>query len=279
MEGRYILAVLQCAPFLVGILLFVLLLLLYENYHPERMIIRKYDEFTGLVREKSRETEWYARQTDWLQRNGASFHYGQWINPLSFLSLRIVMAAVVLWGIGTWRIGYGVLAGCVAYVLPVLLLLYLNKQDNIKILPEIKLIYHALEIQIRAGVYVSDALAECYGSVRNRRLRKALLDLAGNIVMNADVFEALEDFQRKFDNRYIDTLCITLNQALESGQAVELLADISEQIKDMEMTLLERKKTALDRSVTFYQLAILAAVLGVLLYACVTQIFSEALRM
>lgn len=279
MEEQYFLTALHSVPFVVGLLLFSLLLLLYGNYHPEQLVIRKYDEFAGLLREKSSNTVWYARQTEWLQRNGGSFHYGQWVNPLSFLCLRIVMAMLVLWGVGTWRIEYGILAGCVMYILPSWLLLYLNGQDNIKMLPEIKLIYHALEIQIRAGVYVTDALAECYGSVRDRRLRKALLNLAGNIVMKADVFEALEHFQEQFDNRYIDTLCITLNQALESGQAVDLLADISEQIKDMEMTLLERKKTALDRSVTFYQLTILAAVLGVLLYACVTQMFSEALQM
>ena len=35
-------------------------------------------------------------------------------------------------------------------------------------------------------------------------------------------------------NRYIDALCITILQACESGQAVELLGDIGEQLKDME---------------------------------------------
>lgn len=104
------------------------------------------------------------------------------------------------------------------------------------------MVYHALEIQIRAGVYVTDALAECYGSVQEPRLKQALLDLAGDIVMKADIFDAMERFQGKFDNRYIDSLCITILQALESGRAVELLGDIAEQIKDMESTVMERKK-------------------------------------
>ena len=50
-----------------------------------------------------------------------------------------------------------------------------------------------------------------------RRLRQACLDLAGDIVMKADIYEALEHFQEKFDNRYVDSLCITILQALESG--------------------------------------------------------------
>ena len=74
----------------------------------------------------------------------------------------------------------------------------------------------------------------------------------------------------------MDSLCITILQALESGQAVELLGDIGEQIKDMEETVLARKKAALERSITFYQLGILIAVLGIALYACVTYMFGAA---
>ena len=53
--------------------------------------------------------------------------------------------------------------------------------------------------------------------------------------------EALERFQGQFNNRYIDSLCITVMQAMESGQAVELLTDIADQIRDMELTLQGRR--------------------------------------
>lgn len=59
---------------------------------------------------------------------------------------------------------------------------------------------------------------------------------------------------------------------------MELLGDISEQIKDMEGTVMERKKGALDRSITFYQLGVLAAVMGVVLYACITHMYSAAVK-
>ena len=153
------------------------------------------------------------------------------------------------------------------------MLSYLNRRDNEKLLPELKLMYHALEIQIRAGIYITDAFAECYGSTRDKRLKQALLELAGYIVMKADIYDSLEKFQGKFDNRYVDSLCITIFQALESGQAIELLRDIVEQIKDMEETVLERKKAALDRRITFCQLGVLTVVLGLALYACVSYMF------
>ncbi len=239
-------------------------------------VFRACVEFGGLLRERSKGSRWYRRTDEWLIKNGAAFHYGEWVHPLSYLALRVVLSLVGFVGVSTLSVPMGVLIALVLWELPGLLLIYMNSQDNLRLLAEIKLVYHALELQIRAGVYVTDALAECYGSVQEARLKQALLSLAGDIVMKADVFHALEQFQAKFDNRYIDTLCITLLQALESGQAVELLSDIAEQIKDMEGTVMERKKASLDRSITFYQLGVLAAVMGVVLYACVTHMYAAA---
>lgn len=261
----------------MALLIFALLLLLSVR-HPPEMVLHACEEFRGLLREKNRESNWYRRTEEWLNRNGGIFHFGRWLNPTGYLALRIVLALLGLWAVSGISVGYGILAALLLFCLPGWMLNYLNRKDNLRLLPEIKLVYHALELQIRAGVYVTDALAECYGSVQDKRLRQALLDLAGDIVMKSDIYEALERFQGKFDNRYIDALCITILQALESGQAVELLGDISEQIKDMEGTVMERKKGALDRSITFYQLGVLAAVMGVVLYACITHMYSAAVK-
>lgn len=254
------------------------LLISLSIQHPPQLFLKACEEFSGLLREKNRNSGWYRRTAGWLNKNGAGFHYGKWLNPTWYLTIRIVLALLGMLTISGISLGYGILASIFLFFLPGWMLTYLNRQDNLKLLPEIKLVYHALEIQIRAGVYVTDALAECYGSVQEKRLRHALLELAGDIVMKADIYEALERFQGKFDNRYIDALCITILQALESGQAVELLSDISEQMKDMESTVMERRKGALDRSITFYQLGVLAAVLGVVLYACITHMYSAAIR-
>ncbi len=274
---REVYVCLQVVPIVTATLIFGLLILL-SIQHPPQFVLQACEEFTGLLREKNQKSEWYQRTEAWLNKNGASFHYGKWIHPTGYLSLRILLALMGLLVVSGIAMGYGILIAIILFFLPGWMLTYLNRQDNLKLLPEIKLVYHALEIQIRAGVYVTDALAECYGSVQDKRLRQALLDLAGDIVMKADIYQALERFQGKFDNRYVDSLCITILQALESGQAVELLGDIAEQIKDMEATVMERKKAALDRSITFYQLGVLAAVMGIVLYACITHMYSSAIQ-
>lgn len=277
MKEEDILLWLSILPVAAAVLLFIWMLEIGRR-RPYRKVLRASEEFRGYLVSRSKGTGWYQRTEEWLCRKGAAFHFGGRLQPLSWLALRLLLAFAgfviglqyVLWT--------GVLAAAAFYFLPVLLVQYLNSRDNERMLPELKFIYHGLEIQIRAGVYMTDALTECYAGVQDVRLRQALLDLAGAVTVKADVHDALNHFQSCFDNRYIDALCITLMQAMESGQAVELLSDIAEQVKDMEMAVLGRRKGALDRSVTFYQLGILAAMLGIVLYACVTQMFAAAFR-
>lgn len=276
MEERQILWLLQFLPAVCAFLVVLLFYTLRSAYHPEQLILKTYMELNGLLREREKRSVWYQRTEKWLIKNGAPFHYGKKIDPTRFLAIRLIIALLGLMALSKVNIwcGLAVMAGL--FYLPTLLLDFFNRRDNERMLPELRLVYHMLEIQIQAGVNVTDALSECYGSVQEKRLHKALFDLAGNIVMGADIYETLNRFQGSFDNYYIDSLCITILQALESGQVPTLLGDISEQLKDMEKTILERKKRALKRSITFYQLGILTVVMGFALYVCVIYLFGTA---
>lgn len=258
---------------LISLIMLIGLFLLCRDNRTPGKLLTAYHEFAAFLREKEHASNWYQKRTKWLQRNGACFHYGTRVEPLRFLVLELSLGLTGIVVGNKIHIIVGLAAFGGMFFLPSGLLVMLNKRDNERMLPEIKLVYHALEIQTRAGVYVTDALAECYGSVTERRLKSALLELAGDIVLQADIVASLDKFQGKFDNPYIDSLCLTILQALESGQAVELLRDIGEQIKDMEQVVLERRKAGLDRGVTFCQLGVLAVLLGVALYACVSSMF------
>lgn len=259
-----------------------LVFLIFLRLSSERvgeLLLRRYEEFSGMLKERQKGSTWYQKTEAKLLKNGAAFHFGRWINPPGYLLLQVLCA--LAGGFICWTVApvFGVFGGVLFFFGPEWFLISFNKRDNNRMLPEIKLIYHALEIQIKAGVYVTDALTECYGSVRQPRLGQALLDLAGQIVMQSDIYEALDCFQKKFDNRHVDSLCITILQACESGQAVELLGDIGEQLKDMEAAVMNSKKSSLDRSITFYQLGILVAVMIVIVYACVSYLFSAAVKL
>ena len=217
-----------------------------------KTVLHACEEFTGMLRESRRYENWVTGTEKKLRKNGAKFHYGKKITPVKYLLMRLFLslgAVLTLESIG-W--GYALLAAMGLYYVPELLLLYLNRQDNRKMMPDLQLIYQALEVQTCAGVYVTDALTECCQSVRTQRLQQALMELSGDLVIQSDLVTALSDFQQKFDNRQIDALCITLIQAGESGQAVDLLKDMGEQLKDMELTVLQQQKSALDRSTVSY---------------------------
>lgn len=243
-----------------------------------KTVLHACEEFAGLLRGNRGYENWITGTERRLRQNGAGFHYGRRITPVKYLCGRLLLAFTAALVVGRIGWGYGLLAAAVLYYVPEVLLLYLNRKDNRRMLPEIQLIYQALEVQIVAGVYVTDALTECCQSVRTPRLQAALMELSGDIVMQSDLVAALSDFQQKFDNRQIDALCITLIQAGESGQAVDLLKDMGEQLKDMELAVLQQQKSALDRSITFYQLGMLGTVLGVILYACVGYMFRAAVQ-
>lgn len=208
-----------------GVSAFGMLTGIAAAYHPGRLLLQTYEEFARHIKERKGILLDYQKIQGFLCQNGASFHYGSWIEPIRYMALRLVTAGLCLLAGSSQGIGWGCGAMLVGFWLPGMMLTYLNSRDNERMLPELKLVYHALAIQMKAGVYVTDALAECYGSVQEPRLREALLELSGDIVMKADIEESLERFRGKFNNQYVDSLCITILQALESGQAVELLKD------------------------------------------------------
>ncbi len=255
-----------------------LVLFVAATCRPGKLLLRTYEEISAGLKKSRNGLFDYRKLEAFLNRNGAGFHFGKWISPVSYIAIRLMAGgAGMLLGV-YYEVWLGLVLAVMFFLLPDMLLIWLNGKDNERMLPELKLVYHAMSMQIKAGVYVTDALAECYGSVREGRLREALLTLSGDITMKADVEEALEGFQGKFDNQYIDALCITILQALESGQAVDLLSDIGEQIKDMEVTIMSRRKSNLDRSITFYQLGILSAILAIVLYACVIHMMAAVVN-
>ncbi len=233
-------------------------------------------EFAGMIRKRQKQNALYIRLEDWLRKNGACFHLGKKTDPGSFTALCILLGAAGFLAGNRISPGNGILLGAgLGLVLP-FTIPALNRSDNRKMLHDIKLIYHSMGVQIKSGVYVTDALAECSGSVENIRLRSALTDFYADVIMKSDIYASLERFRSSFDDRYIDSLCMTIVQALESGQAVDLLKDIAEQASDMESEIFAARKASLDRLLTLSQLMVLGAVLGTALYTCIVYMMGRA---
>lgn len=233
-------------------------------------------EFAGMIRAKRKKSAPYIRMEEWLRKNGASYHIGKSIDPIRLVTICTVMGMSGFLAGMSVSGGIGILLGIILALLLPLSIPVLNRSDNREMLPDIRLIYHSIGVQIKSGVYVTDALAECSSSVKSKRLRDALSAFYAEVIMKSDIYASLERFRASFDDRYIDSLCMTVVQAMESGQAVELLSDIAEQVRDMESEVFESRKAKLDRILTLSQLLVLGSVLGTALYTCVIYMMSRA---
>lgn len=150
-----------------------------------------------------------------------------------------------------------------------------NDSDNDDMLSDIKSIFDTLKIQTKAGVFLSYSLCECYLIVKNARLKAAMLEMTNKIVIKNDIESAVADFNKCFENSYIDTLCITIRQSMESGKSVQILEDLSKQIADMQHVINIREREKMDSKIQFLEIMIFVGLIGAVLYALVIQMMGS----
>lgn len=203
-----------------------------------------------------------------LESTGAVYMFKEFANPASFIMLKI-LSAILLYFLSTQisrNFPILFIFATAGFFLPELLLCVSDYFDNETILPDMKKIYDTLRIQTKAGVFLDDALSECYLAAKNRRLKNALLELTTEISIKKNIEEALENFNGKFRNEHIRTFCMVINQAQDSGKSSQLLKDLSDQMKDLQHSINMKNKEALDRKVQIIELLIFIGLLAVTIY-------------
>lgn len=214
----------------------------------------------------------YSSIEKFLNNSGAKQMF-KWLNPVTWLFIEIITA---LFGImvGASLAGIiGAVIGCViGFMFPRFVAAQSNSGDNKKLLTDLRTIYDVLRIQTKAGVYTSLILSDCYLSVRNKRLREALMELVSDIAVNSDMEEALEKFRSKFSNDYIDSLALVIKQSLVTGSSAQMLDDIAIQINNIEDALLVNQRNTVTTKLTFVQLLLYGSIIAVSGYIAVTAV-------
>ena len=135
---------------------------------------------------------------------------------------------------------------------------------------DMKCMYDTLTIKTEAGVFFTDALPECYRAVEHPRLKAALLELNAGIIVNNDIEEAILAFNRRFKNQYIATFCIIIRQALESGQTLQILNDMSGQLADIQKAIHAAEKERQEMQVMKVEMMVYGMILAVVCFYVVT---------
>lgn len=207
----------------------------------------------------------YDRIDDKLRRYGVYRMYEK-LNPSTWLTIKFGIAFIfLLCGISLGNAFVGLILAVVGFIVPELLIKMNNETDNENMLDDIKNIFDTLKIQTKAGVHISHSLCECYLIVEHPRLKAELLNMTNRIITTNNIEDAVKLLEKQFDNQYINTLCITILQSMESGKSSQTLEDLSKQIADMQRAINIKLEEALDRKVQMMQMGLFL----VLIIACI----------
>lgn len=215
-------------------------------------------------------------------RTRGGYYMFTWLDPFTFLMIKAGVALLgflVVFSFIPSNLFLALIGGLVGAVIGFFafdwLLDIANESDNDEMLTDVKSIFDTLRTQTKAGVFLSNSLTECYMIVSNARLKSALLDMTNKIVIKNDIEDAVKDFNREFDSPYIDTLCVTILQSMESGKSVQILEDLSKQISDMQSAINIKEQEKLDAKIQVLEMLVFIGLIGAVLYVLVLSMFGQ----
>lgn len=214
----------------------------------------------------------YKDREKFLKETGLDYMMGRFVKPEEFMLFKAVCA--IFAGIAgasaasevIHRLILSVVLAVLGFYLPDAALKISNKSDNSKILPDIRLLYDFLRIKSESGVYVSNAIKESYQVVENDRLKTALYEMSMEM-LTADVSCAVDNFNEKFNNVYIDTLCMIFRQSLESGRMVEMFDAAALQMNDCTEAINENLRNSLEIRVVVAMILLYGLMLLLLVFS------------
>lgn len=238
--------------------------------------MRKIVFFSEFLKEKG--TAIRERTDAKLKRTGMQFLFGDAFGARQFWLLKLLTAGVCALAAAKLHWLFSVPAAVLGAELPDIFADISNEADNREMLEDIRTIFDTVRIQAKAGVFVTVSVMDCYLIVTHPRLKAALLEFNNRILAKNSLTEAIDGLEARFDNRYIDSFCIVLRQAMVSGRSVRILTDLSNQMTDVEHALRLRKKEKLDRKIQLLELLLFTGLLAVCIYAIAVEIMGAVMK-
>jgi Flp pilus assembly protein TadB len=210
----------------------------------------------------------YEEISKFMESSGLNFMTNNKLTPLSYVTLKLLFGLFVMIVLTkTANVFAGLLGLIIIFVGVDIFVSISDASDNKSMLEDIKNIYDTLRIQTKAGVYITSVLTDCYLVTKNKRLKKALLDLTSDIIAKNDIDDALDSLKMKFRNQYIDSMVVVIKQSLKTGQATKMFEDIKAQIEDIDAALIQAEQQRVKTQITIVQVLLYTGILILALYA------------
>ena len=254
------------------------LLILYSS-----TIRKMYEKSLGKLENKMRKNRKgyfnYFAIEEKLKKKGAYYLFKEDMNPAFYMIVKILFSLVFLITALTFtrNIILLLITALIGFFIFDLLLNIANNSDNTEMLTDLKEMVDILQIQTNAGIHLSESLISCYRAVSNKRLKYELLKLVNNVLLNNDIVNSIDEFNERFDNEYIDVICVMIKQSQDSGFSIQIMQDISKQLAGLQKTINLKKQEKLDRSIQYIELAIFIGLLAVCIYVMGTELINVAI--
>lgn len=247
-------------------------------------LIEKYNEkfnqsMTDI--EKSMQTQkWKSLNYEYikerLRKNGINFKFKN-IDPLKYILINVCLSVFIGWFCSLINLWLAIPGLFIGYKLFDWYITYSNSSDNKDMMMDIKSVFTTLKMQTQAGMYITSALTEAFTIVKNPRLKSAILELSGDIINNKSISTALDTFNGKFNNTYIDSLAVIIKQSSESGKASSSFKDIEVQLDEIQSAIVLEEKKRMQMNSLVVQFMIYGAIIFSILYSLVLSIANSGL--
>lgn len=218
----------------------------------------------------------YEQIEKFIAYTGLGYMFGKQLDPIMFMGINIILTFIGFYVGQQIEFLYSIPSAILGFFLLTILGSISNQADNNDLLEDVKAVYDTLRIQTKAGVFLTSAISECYLVVKNRRLKRALIELANDLIVKNDLEAAADEFQGKFRNQYIDQMAVILKQQQESGRAAQMFDDIQGQIDDIQEAINIKEKARIRTQITICQVLVYVQIIQVVLF-CVLGTLSNDL--
>lgn len=186
-----------------------------DRYEESRKNIM--DELHDRMNKSSKSMFNYKYQQSRLDKLGVSYRTNYKVTPVEYMVIRFILALGLMIVSATINPLLSVVGAIVGFVLPDIIINEINKQDNNNMTEDLIDVYSCILLQASSGGHLSDLIVDSFLIVKNKRLEKALLELAGAMKSNKTILVALDVFNNKFDCEAINNFTICLKQMSEVG--------------------------------------------------------------
>lgn len=215
-------------------------------------------------------TDRYLKLQLYLSQKGVNYMMKRVVDPIEWIVVKILCSVLI--GISLYGfIGiFGSIIGLIiAFYIPNIIIYMSNKDDNKKMLVDIKNMYETLKIKTESGIFITDSLLQCFRVAKNSRLKSEMLVLINEIKVKNDIMGALSNFENKFDNKYIIGFTGVIRQGFDTDDIKSSIDNISKQMNSVQRTLDIRADEAVAKNAGICQVVILIEIMLVVAYALI----------